>query len=661
MNDKLNLTKLKIKNTYSFYVSDVNKTFFDVTTKKYKNNLFYKRLISDIRKNKCNNDIKEIFDIENINNVETFQNLLNKILIKINSIIGDKNNPILLFKSRNELGNPLYVAEDNENYDLKILGNKSFQKKYMFKIDINPNSYLSMYAESIEIVFCFDEKTKMVSGAFSVNQSLNSVEGINKNKLYEKIFLNNLQRYFLENEFKKISFTNLLQLFDDLKIVKEDTEISFNSKLKKHWNSFIDKKFSSYINLSNVDLKTFTDDLFNSIFVTQIIMLAIYEEFKNYLKSLKPSLVLNSINNYENLVNLKDNSSSNRDLINLIIFAKNKYAHLPEINLDEIETADEAFKIILDYSKFESHSLWHSIPSYEIETNFENIFFNNHKDIFLKNNDLKLFFLFTMYPQLFGLEINNTNFSTIDEVTKIVKNIIFDDHDIQEFIVEKLDEIICETSCYYISFINPSLSSLIVKNANLIDGNWNDNLKSGSEYSNFYDLSKKYLWSIIYIQSRVWKLMTIDKALDKEKNFEPWKLRNRIYEMNNLQIDTYGDFYGLPIEKIVKNMEKHISLSESITLLTKKLNRDDQRYGKSKERNYLTIGVIAASAFGILDFFTTTFSILTVSSNAASESLKHPLNLIVIGIGSFFAFILLLIGVLALCVIIRSDIKQKKG
>ncbi|WP_162150909.1 MPN337 family protein, partial [Mycoplasmoides pirum] len=639
------LNELKIRNTYSFYISNLNQIFFDLNSYKYKNNLFYKRLISDLKKDQKKINIDELLNIEKISHHETFQNLLNKIVVKINSLLGDKDNPAFVFEQRNEWGVPIYVTEEKDYSDLKILGDKSSQKRYMFQININPNSYLFSYVDQIQIFFCIDDKNKIVSGAFSLNQGINSELTNSKETLSEKIFLNNLYRYFLENEFKKISIGGLLELFEDLKFIKNNSKLSYESKLKNNWKDYISKKFLNDLTY-NIDSKFYKDDLFNSIFIFQAIILVIYDEIKSYFTNPKPEILLKKFNAYNEINNIKENSNSDRDLMNMIVFLKNKHSYFPEINIDEVETANELFEAILDYSKFEDHSLWHSIPSYEIIRNSDIPFINENSDIFLNNDELKLFFLLTMYSNLFGMEITNTNFSSFNEVIKLASSINFNDSEIDENLKIQVKDIICEKNYDYITFINSSLSSLIIKNNNPINDKTSYDIDFLQDPN--FNLSNNYLWATTYIQSRIWKSVTIDKLLDKVKNKEPWKLRNLIYEMNNLQIDSYDNFYGLPIKSIVQTMEQKLNLKDSISLLIKKLNRDDQRFGKNKERNYLSVGVLVATIFGVLDFFTTVFSILTVSNSTISESLKDPINISIITIGSIFAFVLLGIIILAI-------------
>ncbi|WP_027124056.1 MPN337 family protein [Mycoplasmoides pirum] len=651
------LNELKIRNTYSFYISNLNQIFFDLNSYKYKNNLFYKRLISDLKKDQKKINIDELLNIEKISHHETFQNLLNKIVVKINSLLGDKDNPAFVFEQRNEWGVPIYVTEEKDYSDLKILGDKSSQKRYMFQININPNSYLFSYVDQIQIFFCIDDKNKIVSGAFSLNQGINSELTNSKETLSEKIFLNNLYRYFLENEFKKISIGGLLELFEDLKFIKNNSKLSYESKLKNNWKDYISKKFLNDLTY-NIDSKFYKDDLFNSIFIFQAIILVIYDEIKSYFTNPKPEILLKKFNAYNEINNIKENSNSDRDLMNMIVFLKNKHSYFPEINIDEVETANELFEAILDYSKFEDHSLWHSIPSYEIIRNSDIPFINENSDIFLNNDELKLFFLLTMYSNLFGMEITNTNFSSFNEVIKLASSINFNDSEIDENLKIQVKDIICEKNYDYITFINSSLSSLIIKNNNPINDKTSYDIDFLQDPN--FNLSNNYLWATTYIQSRIWKSVTIDKLLDKVKNKEPWKLRNLIYEMNNLQIDSYDNFYGLPIKSIVQTMEQKLNLKDSISLLIKKLNRDDQRFGKNKERNYLSVGVLVATIFGVLDFFTTVFSILTVSNSTISESLKDPINISIITIGSIFAFVLLGIIILAIFSIFKNNTRRKK-
>lgn len=659
--------KLKIRNVYPFYISSPNSIFFESDIRKYKNSSYYKRLVSDIKKNQKNNDrnFNEILSLETINYHENFQKILNEAIKKVNSIVGSEDTPLFAFESRNEHGSPIFVTQNVENRDLKIIGDKFAQKRYIFKIYVNPKSYLSKYVDQFQITFYFDEKNQMISGALSLNHGLSHKEDENLESIFQKIFINNLCRYFLENEWKKISILTLLDLFDDLKISTSGPNVSFSSKLKEHWNNYVDAKFLNFV---DVDKKQYYDDLFNSMFISNMVMLILYEELKNYVRSDRPDLVLKNIKDSSDYSNVKQGNNSNRDLVNLYSYIKNKHINLPNMKINDIETVYDVLELLSDYSKYsdlEPESLWRPIPSYEVVRNDETPFFidKNDDDILHSSNTLKLLFTVTMFPQLFGMETNNTNFSSYAEVKNLFEKIDFTDPDIKESHIKNANLTVCEKNYDYVTFVNPSLAFLIIKNNNPtydLETQSKTDLEFAKDPN--FNLADNYLWAIVYNQSRVWKLVTINNLVDKAKDTEPWKLRDHLYEVNNLQFDNYDDFYGLmEIEEIVNKMNNYVNLKESVKLLLKKLNNDDQRYGKTKERGYLTVGVVTASIFGILDFFTCVFSILTVTPELEAGSSKDIRSIVVISIGSTLALILFVTLMYAIFLGLRSYIRSKKN
>lgn len=122
-------------------------------------------------------------------------------------------------------------------------------------------------------------------------------------------------------------------------------------------------------------------------------------------------------------------------------------------------------------------------------------------------------------------------------------------------------------------------------------------------------------------------------------------MRQYLYQLNNLRYDWHDDFYGMKeIKKIVKQVNKHNGVENSLAEISSKISRYDRIFAKNKERSNMSYALIAASFFGILDFFTTVFSILTV------ETGKHPiptasLTIIIIGCILFF-FMICSIGII---------------
>lgn len=673
-NNFLFLKNLKLRNIYPFHISEVNKIFFETDIDLQNNQFLYKKFISELPKNNNfnNKNVANFLNLERINQYETFQKIINCLIKKINSIIGSKDVSLFFSNVRDETGDLIYVTNGELLVDLKVIGDKLAKQRFIFKIQINPKCYLYEYVKEIYIIFYFDKKNKMISGAISLEWGLNSeLNETTKHIFVDKIFLNNLCRYFLEKEFKKISMINLIELFEDMRLVKDISNISFVSKLKNNWNDYVSKKFIDEPT-NKINSIEFKNDLFNSIFIVKTIMLIIYEELKSYFQTSNPLFYLSKINEKNDISNVKEINNSNRDLINLIMFVRNKYLNILnseiEIDIEEIETVNQALEFILDCKNFEQQSFWNPIPSYEIICNSDFPYVDEDDNFFLENNILKMFYLITMHPHLFGMEISNTNFSSIGEVKKLLFDIDLNDIEIKKYIDNESKLILCEKNYDYVTFINSSLAFLIIKNNNPIENITYDNyddieLKENKIYfedPNF-QLVHKYFWAIIYCQSRVWKLIEFKKQVNREKNEKPWKLRNYIYQMNNLQIDSYDQFYGLPdIKKIIEKIDDQINLKVSINQFIEELHHDDKRYGKTKERDYLGIGVIGASIFGILDFFTCIFTIITVTTDILEESIKDYRNIIVISIGSILALILLIILIYVVITRIKHSWRFKK-
>lgn len=654
---------LKIRNIYPFYISNPNSIFFSTNIRKYKNNLIYKKMISNFSEK---DEVEKILEIEKINYHNTIQKIIDNTLKKINLIIGSKNVSIFLPKKNYEASEAIFAVDKDKVNDLKILGDKTADKRYIFGIDINPESYLGNYVSEIQINFYFDEKNKMISGAASLNWSNREFNEENFSKIIEKVFTNRMCRFFLENEFKKISIAGILNLFDDLKIDNKD-EIYLNCKIKKNWDNYFNKKL-----LNNKEIKSQKemDDLFNSMFISKMLILIIYEDLKSYFTSKNPEIFLSSINKNNEFENKKESINSNSDFINLFKFVKSRYVFYTELDFEEIETADEAYDLIKNISRLEEQSYWYSIPSYEITRNSDMPFFIENEDIFLDNKDFKLFFLFTMYPQLFGTEITNTNFSTLNEIISLFEKIDFKDAEIEKDLINKSNSLVCERNYDYITFINPSLSFLIIKNDNPLSEQYKLNKNENWIKDPNFKLFNNYLWAIIYNQSKLWKLISIEQLAKFNKEKAPGKLRNYLCEVNALQFDWYDEFYGLfEIKKIIQKINSYSNFTDSLALFNKKLNRDDQRYGKSKERHYLSFGVSTAAIFGILDFFTCIFTIITVQnqniygdpSQGISGSIHDPRNMSIIGIGAVLAFILLTILIYAITIRLKDNYHAKKN
>ncbi|MDE7104684.1 MAG: hypothetical protein K2O36_02255, partial [Ruminococcus sp.] len=62
----------------------------------------------------------------------------------------------------------MFVFEKFEFEDLKIIGNVYSEKRYIYCLNVDPQSYLYDFVEQIEIAFVIDDKKKSISGGFSL-------------------------------------------------------------------------------------------------------------------------------------------------------------------------------------------------------------------------------------------------------------------------------------------------------------------------------------------------------------------------------------------------------------------------------------------------------------------------------------------------------------
>lgn len=140
------------------------------------------------------------------------------------------------------------------------------------------------------------------------------------------------------------------------------------------------------------------------------------------------------------------------------------------------------------------------------------------------------------------------------------------------------------------------------------------------------------------------KYISISNKFYKLKNTQPQIMRVLLNQLDQLKYYTAKKIYGLGhIEIVISKLLKYNDFDNTINQFIKTINRDDQMYGKSKERKYLILGIISAFLFGVMDFLTTIFSILPVTQDDLSISGKNIPSLVVISTGTLLASILLII------------------
>ncbi len=651
---------LKVRTIFPFYIDNINENFFS-SINKYNNKSFNRKIASRLNNLKIE-ELKKLKEIEDISSHNTLLLLVNRIIKKIVSKTGTDKYDLFVEKDIDKNNQPIYVEEKNEIYDFNVIGNVQKDRRYIYAIDIDKRSYLFNYVEQIQFSFYLDEKNKMVSGGVSWNWG-NDNKPTNQEDVNEKVYITNLIKYYLTREIKDISLNNIISIFDNDTNNNQNKKRKFVTKqnyeknitlesLRNSWKELITKKILNKSNYSDKLGKYLLNELFYSLMNTLMISLAVFEELKIYFRHNEPE-IYGPLLKRVLTTNDNDNQNYTEDFFELFAFLKKNYFNFEKINLKKILDADDAIQALIKFDKIENLYFGEPLLSYEIIRNSDIPFLDEDDDVFMNSVELKTLFLMTMDPQIFGIHHNNHNFINYSELNTMLSNINYNLENWKDVLDEKIDQTICEWNYDYVSFLNQDLTFLIVKNNNPID--FISTKKNNYDYDANRKLFNNYLWSQIYAHAIIYKMKDLELKFNTNKVKYPQLLRGYILQVEQLHFDWYDDFYGLPqIKKVIKKIDEFKQLNKSISLLTKKINREDKIYGKSKERLNISFAFIAASLFGITDFLTMVFTVLTVKDTTKGLLLE---NIITIAAGCFISFIMLLILLFS---IISPIIKKRK-
>ena len=641
------INKFKIRNFFPFYIENINNQFFS-TVKKTNKNLFtrnkFQNFISDLDKEEMEkfNDSQAILDHDNI------QSLLNQIVWKIVAKTGNNKYDLFLADGHTNYGHPQYVKEKNEFYDLKILGNVYSDKRYIYSIEIDPESYLYDFVEQIQIAFFIDEKNKTITGGFSLNlgqdKLLNSFD-----EIIRKMYMNSLIKNFVHRELSPLSvnnFLSIIDLYDEIKIdgqneVHDMTKINKKSilDLKKEWKDFLNEKI--FTNKSNfiVDKQLYENQLFYATLNVFLSCLTIYEELKKYFSSKEPELFLPLFKRVE-YVKVNDDQTYEQDLYELIHLLKNRYFYFKKDNkksLKKIKSAEDAIEALIKIDQMENVSFGNISTSYELTRNIDIPFLDEDDDVFMNSKELKIIYLLIFNPSVLGMNYLSLDFLKYDNFYKNISTINIDDS-WNELLDTTIDKTICEWNYDYVSFIDQNFSNLIIKNDNPIKKNIGNDQEIKYEIDPNKKIYDNYLWSFIYTKTLMWRLTDIEENMKIDKIERPWKLRDYLNQLELLRLDWHDTFYGITqVKIIVKKIDSFFNFNSLNKILKEKITKEDKLYGKGKERKNLAAAFVSAGIFGLLDFFTMVYSVLTVQN---SNNKLTPVNIAIISIGSIFAICL---------------------
>lgn len=661
----------KIRTIFPFYISNVNSLFFDVNDK---NSNFIKSFIPAISEEFDEEELEKIKAVENLTDSLIIKKILNKSILKIDHIIKINNDSIFYTDGLKDAKN-IYVKEKNDINDFDIIGSTHSSRRYNYVINLSKKTKLFNLAEQIQFSFYLDEKNKMLSGGVSFNWGKISSYKLSQKSLQEKFYLTNLVEVFIKDELKNLSANNFLELLEDFSEEKNKVKNKINKKnamskkndkynfstLRQNWLSLINSKFLKFKKFSKTEIENYETELFYSILILIIISLIIYEDLKIYFNHEKPNTILSLLEKPYSKNKIEEETETIENcFFNLINYIRINYSQKTKIDYKNIKTSKEIIKALKKFkASMSSRNFGQPILSYEFTRNVDSPFLDEGTDIFLGNDSFKILFLLILKSELFGINDNEYNFIEFDEYEEFLNSIKINE-EWNRVISETINETWCEWNYDYTSFIKKNLSFLIIKNDNPILPNQivkkikTENLIEYEKDAN-KRLYNNYFWAQIFSQNRLLMIKNIEDSFYQNKWKNPELLRKYIYSIHQLDFDWDDNFYGIPeIKTIIKKINEISKLKKNLKNLEDKIQSTDKFYGKSKERLYLGLALLTAGLFGISDFFTMVFTVLTVQDTSLG---LNSVNLIFIGLGTFLTFILLTI----LCfTLIKSFLKKRK-
>ncbi|MDE5545138.1 MAG: hypothetical protein K2I76_00795, partial [Malacoplasma sp.] len=243
----------KLKNFLPFYIEEVNDKFFSGT-----NNTITKSGYLKSKKHKMiaklnSEESSKFFDSQAILDHNNIKYLLNQVVWKMVAKTGNKIYDLFSTLEITSWKQPMFVFEKFEFEDLKIIGNVYSEKRYIYCLNVDPQSYLYDFVEQIEIAFVIDDKKKSISGGFSlVCGELKKLEMFGD--IIEKFYLNSMVKSFILKEIYPLSVNNILGIMDlyeedDFKN-KKNKSLSKNKilskksldELKNSWKEYLNEK-----------------------------------------------------------------------------------------------------------------------------------------------------------------------------------------------------------------------------------------------------------------------------------------------------------------------------------------------------------------------------------------------------------------------------------
>lgn len=638
---------LKIKNLTPFYIDEINDKFF-TSLQNHPNRFFVNKVLPKIQKNMDEDELEKFVEIDNLTKNNKIKLMLNLALKKIVSKTGSENCDLFFVQENDRFNEPLYIKNIIPERDIEVLGDTSLDRKYDFVIDINPNSYLYTYISQLQLSFFLDDESKLLSGGFSFNKVFNDTNGIDFLECVDKIYFYKLIKHFINKQLFPLSLNNILHMLEnsqpsnkksikptDKAKVKVDFQQITIESLHQNWINFVNRKFLYFNDVSEKTKNYIERDLFFSILTSALIALCLYEELKIYFTSQKPEFILKLLDK-PSLIKEDPNQNSELDFFELANYLKATYLDRDKIiSIKNIKSAEDIADTLIEQETFEVDSLISPIFSVEVYLKSTTPIISED-DLFDKNKNLKMIYLLTISPELFGMDYSTSHFIEYKQLIDIVNKNSFVLSKLSESLSEKIENSCCELNYDYVTFLSNKPSMLLIKN------NTEVFQKSLLDSNNSSGLYEYYMWAQIYSQSRLWKMKDIELEFnyDMYHNIDIYH-KEKLKSLENLILNWYDDFFEIfHIKHIVQKIDQLSELKTSIEMLINKIRQRDELSKKDKERKSVLFAYIIASLIGFINYLGMVYTILTVVDVNAGLSKG---NIAAISVATFLAFILVAI------------------
>ncbi len=653
---------LKIKNIFSFYIDDINDKFF-TSLKNHPNRYFVNKVLPKIKKNFDKDELEKFTEIDSLTKNNKIKLMLNLALRKIASKTGTDNCELFDSTEKDQFGDQLFIKQLLQGTDSQVLSDTNIDRRYEFVIDINKNSYLHKYLSNIQLSFFLEDDTKMLSGGFSLNKNFNDKLGISFPEVISDIYLYSLIKHFIGKQLYPISLNNMLDMIESFESSHKKRKVWSKAKynidfkqvsienLKDNWVDLINRKYLNFLNITKDKKEYYENTMFYSILIVTIIMLSLYEELKKYFTNEKPEMILSLLDKPQ-LMNSNTNQDPETDFYEIGHFLFDNYTDKNRnVKLNKIKSYEDIIDTLNEQKSYDLNSFGKPIVTIELYRK-ENEPFINEYEIFSRNNELRIIYLTTISPELFGMDESTGYFIEYKQFEDIINKNSLQKFKISESLGEKIEKSRCELNYDYITFISNEPSMLIIKNNT--ETMFNE-LHSETMYTGLYE---NYFWSQIYAQARLWKRIHIESEFnyDVQNKIDIYH-KNKLVALENLIFNWYDSFYGMPgIKNIVYKINELSDLKNSIEMLIIEIRQKDELSKKDKERKSVLFAYVIASLIGFINFFGMVFTILTVDNT--KEGLT-PVNIAVISIGTVLVSILVGILIYFGTKVLKS--KFKKG